>query len=112
MSDVINYSELMKRAENVAAEIMEDAETLDDAMDRVVESCDWDWTIYNGMAMELCANVPNDLLSEAEEMVQDCGSVTSATGLSEHATMVAYWIVWGAVSRCVERLIEAEEMGA
>ena len=112
MSDVINYSELMKRAESVAAEIMEHAETLDDAIDQVSESCDWDWTIYSGQAMDLCNNVPNDLLIEAEEMVQDCGSVTSATGLSEHATMVAYWIVWGAVSRCVERLIEAEEMGA
>ena len=112
MSDLINYSELMKRAENVAVEIMEHAETLDDAIDRVVESCDWDWTIYNGMAMELCANVPNDLLSEAEEMVNDTGGISEHVGLYEHASLVAYWIVWGAVSRCVERLIEAEEMGA
>ena len=109
MTDAINYAELIKRADSVASELLDNEETEGDAEDRLMDSCEWDWTIYYGMAMELCNNVPGHLLDEAEEMVEETGVVLGHTSLYEHATFVAFWIVWGAVSRALESKLEERE---
>jgi len=109
MTDAINYNELMKRADSVAAELLDNAETLDDAREGLYESCDWDWVIYYGMAMELCTNVPSDVLSDAEEMVADMDLITNDISLFGHAHTVAYWIVHNAVNASLERMIEERE---
>lgn len=92
----------MKRAEATALEIVEESETMEDAQDRLQDACDWDWAIYCGMAMELCCNVPFDVLNEAEDMVDDVGGVPKHHSLFDHASLVAYWIIWGSVSRCIQ----------
>ena len=120
MTDAINYNELMKRARNAAEEIIEHVnamllggngpDCIEYAQDIIAEHCDWDWTIYYGMAMELCCNVPSDILQNAEEMVKDHGTVTAETDLYSHATMVAYWIVYGAIEQSLEAMIEQQEV--
>ena len=105
MTDAINYNELMKRAHNAAEEIMEHAESTDDARDMVHDYCEWDWTIYNGKAMELCCNVPAYLFNDAEGTVMDSGMVDATTGLYEHATLIAYWIIHEAIAEQLEGLI-------
>ena len=109
MTDAINYNELTRRAADVAAELLENADSADRARDLVAESCEWDWVIYYGMAMELCINVPNDVLNAAEDVVADLGMVTESTDLYGHACLVAYWIAHNAVSASLERMIEERE---
>ena len=109
MSDAIHYNELIRRAADVAAELLEDSDSADRARDLVAESCEWDWVIYYGKAMDLCTNVPSDILDNAESMVADCCMVNENTDLYSHACAVAFWIVHNAVSAQLDQLINETE---
>jgi len=100
----INYLNLMERANDDARELLESAHNWDNALDLIHERCDWDWVIYSGKAMDLCAAVPNSVLNDAEEAVIDCGIMSSDTTLHEHASAVAYWIVHNAIMEAVTGL--------
>jgi len=102
----INYANLMKRAEDAARELLESADDWDTALDLIHEFSEWDWVIYSGMAMDLCAAVDNDILGNAEDAVNDCGIIDSETNLYEHASAVAYWIVRNAIMEQVTELWE------
>ena len=60
------------------------------------EADSWDWVIYNGKALDLCANVYGSTLSEAESNYIECNQ--EVQGLYEMACGIAYWIVFQAVS--------------
>ena len=103
----INYVNLMERAKNDARELLESADDWDTALDLIHErSRDWDWVIYPGKAMDLCAAVPNDVLDNAEDEVNDCGLINAETNLYEHASAVAYWIVHNAIMEAITELWE------
>ena len=71
------------------------------------EADSWDWVIYYGQAMDLCANVPSGILHRAETMVQDSGGVEDqfeSGGLYGVACVCAYHIVYFAVCEAVEEL--------
>jgi len=105
MTDAIHYNELIRRAADVAGELLENTDSADNARDLVAESCEWDWVIYYSKAMDLCTNVPSDILDDAESMVADCCMVNEKTDLYSHACAVAFWIVHNAVSEQLEQLI-------
>jgi hypothetical protein len=107
MTDTINYSNLMERAERDARELLESADDWDTALDLVHDFCEWDWVIYSGKALDLCAAVPNDVLDNAEDVVSDCGYIGAETTLCEHASAVAYWIIRNAIMEQVTELWEA-----
>ena len=121
----ISYSGLIKRAKDDALEAMPDLpktgtlESWQSFLDSVEsvepgdvahESADsWDWVIYHGKALELCAMLPSRVVDEAESMVIDCGGIGEAFengGLGGVACLVAYWIINQAVAEAVE---EAKE---
>lgn len=73
------------------------------------EADSWDWVIYYGQAMDLCANVPSSILHRAETMVQECGNVEyefESGGLYGVACVCAYHIVYFAICEAVENLRE------
>jgi len=119
----ISYSGLIKRAKSDAQEYMPDLpktgtiESWQAFLDTVesVESGDvahesadsWDWVIYHGKALELCAMLPRSVVDEAESMMLACGGVEDAFkngGLGGIASLIAYWVVLQAVSDEVETL--------
>ena len=121
----VSYSGLIKRAKEDALEAMPDlpkAGTLEswqafldavesiDANDVAHESADsWDWVIYYGKALEVCAMLPSSVVDQAESMVIDCGGIGEAFesgGLGGVASLVAYWIIYQAVSEAVEEVKE------
>jgi len=106
MTDTINYANLMERAKDDALELLESAHNWDNALDLIHERCDWDWVIYSGKALDLCASVPNDVLANAEDVVIDCGMIDSETTLCQHASAVAYWIIHNAIMEQVTELWE------
>lgn len=124
MSD-ISYSNLIKRAKSDAQEYMPalpktgtieswhaflDAVESIESGDVAHESADsWDWVIYHGKALELCAILPSSLVSEAESMIIECGGLGEAFengGLGGIASLFAYWIIYQAVLDEVETLKE------
>jgi len=105
MTDAIHYNELMRRAADVAGELLENTDSPDRARDLIAESSEWDWVIYYSKAMDLCNNVPSDILDDAESMVADCCTIDEKTDLYSHACAVAFWIVHNAVSEQLEQLI-------
>jgi len=109
MSDAIHYNELMRRAADVAGELLENTDSADRARDLIAESSEWDWVIYYSKAMDLCTNVPSDILDDAESMVADCCMVNENTDLYSHACAVAFWIVHNAVSAQLDQLINETE---
>lgn len=124
MSD-ISYSQLIKRAKSGALEclpdlpkvgtieawqsFLESVESVDSG-DCAHESADsWDWVIYHGQALELCAMLPRSIVGDAESMASDCGGIGDAFengGLGGVACLVAYWVIYQAVSDAIE---EAKE---
>jgi hypothetical protein len=124
MSD-ISYSQLIKRAKADALEylpdlpkvgtveawqaFLESVESVESG-DCAHESADsWDWVIYHGQALELCAMLPSSVVGEAESMASDCGGIGDAfesEGLGGVACLVAYWVIYQAVSEAIE---EAKE---
>ena len=109
MSDAIHYNELIRRAADVAGELLENTDSADRARDLVAESCEWDWVIYYGKAMDLCTNVPSDILDNAESMVEECRMLNEKPDLYGHACAVAFWIVHNAVSAQLDQLINETE---
>jgi hypothetical protein len=77
-----------------------------DASDCAHESADsWDWVIYHGHALRLCADLPASVVGEAESAASDCGGIQAAfdsAGLAGVASQVAYWIVYRAVCDAIE----------
>jgi len=121
----ISYSYLLNRAKSDAQEYMpefpktgtiESWQTFLDAVESIEpgeaahESADsWDWVIYHGKALELCAVLPRSVVGEAESMMLECGSVGEAFengGLGGVASLIAYWVVYQAVLDEVEALQE------
>jgi hypothetical protein len=69
------------------------------------EADSWDWVIYHGKALALCANLPTSVVSEAEAQAIECGGIDEAFesgGLGGVACLVAYWIIYQAVSEAIE----------
>jgi hypothetical protein len=117
----ISYSGLIERAKQDALDAMpdlpkvnsleawqvflEDVEAIESS-EVAHESADsWDWVIYHGQALELCAMLPSSLVSDAESMVSDCGGIQEAFesgGLGGLACLIAYWIIYQAVQDAVE----------
>lgn len=118
----INQYALEKRAKQAALDLVPDMpkeNTLDawesylaeleslDIYDLAhTEADSWDWVIYHGKAMELCTNVDNVTLDEAEEQAKDCGAFDNVAGLYELACAVAYFIVCEAIRDALARLVE------
>ena len=124
MSD-ISYSHLIKRAKADALEYMPDLpkfgtveawqaflESVEsvESGDCAHESADsWDWVIYPGKALELCAMLPSSLVNAAESMASDCGGIQDAFesgGLGGVACLVAYWVIYQAVADTIEDVKE------
>lgn len=80
-----------------------------DAYEIAYESCEWDWVIYYGRALELCQAVPSSVLYDAESEWDDMDG-GSAGGLYELATQLAAIIVTreivAAVEAAKEELVE------
>jgi hypothetical protein len=125
----ITFKAIAERAESDAREYMPalpkentldawesyqaDVESLD-AFEIAHESCEWDWVIYYGRAMELCQSVPGDVLSDAESEWHDMGAPVGETfGLYELACELAAIIVTREIASAVEsvkdELIEMAE---
>jgi hypothetical protein len=117
----ISYTKLFERARQDAQDAMPDlpkTNTLEawqsflDSIESVEsgdiahESADsWDWVIYHGQALELCAMLPSSLVSDAESMASECGGIQEAFesgGLGGVACLIAYWTVYQAVQDAVE----------
>ena len=118
MQDTINESTLRNRAKVSADYLLKEATDFDkakaqntyegwqeylDSLDDLdlsdmaySEADSWDWVIYNGKALDLCANVHGSTLSEAESTYLECNQ--EVQGLYEMACGIAYWIVFQAVS--------------
>lgn len=118
MQDAINESTLRNRAKVSADYLLKESTDFDkakaqntyegwqeylDSLDDLdlsgmshSEADSWDWVIYNGKALDLCANVYGSTLSEAESQYLDC--CQEPQGLYEMACGIAYWIVFQAVS--------------
>ena len=123
----ISYSGLITRAKQDAKEAMpelpkvntieawqaflESVEAVESG-DVAHESADsWDWVIYHGQALELCAMLPSSLVSDAESQALDCGGINEAFesgGIGGIACLVAYWVIYLAVQDEVE--IAKEEL--
>jgi hypothetical protein len=123
----ISYSGLLERVKREAQDAMPDLPKVNtveawqafsdsveaiDSGDVAHESADsWDWVIYHGQALELCALLPSSIVDNAESMALDCGGITEAFesgGLGGVACLVAYWIIHDAVQDAVE--IAKEEL--
>ena len=123
----ISYSGLIARAKQDAKEAMPDLPKVNtyeawqaflesveavDSGDVAHESADsWDWVIYHGKALELCAVLPSSFVSDAERQALDCGGINEAFGsggLGGVACLVAYWVIYQAVQDEVE--IAKEEL--
>lgn len=121
----ISYSNLLKRAKSDAQEYMPDLpktgtieswQAFLDAVESIEpgdvahESADsWDWVIYHGKALELCAMLPRRVVDEAESMTTEWGGLGEAFengGLGGVACLVAYWVIYQTVSEVVEELKE------
>jgi hypothetical protein len=117
----ISYSGLIARAKQDAQEAMPELPKVNtieawqiflESVEAVVsgdvahESADsWDWVIYHGKALELCAMLPSSLVSDAEQQALDCGGIDEAFesgGLGGVACLVAYWVIYQAVQDAVE----------
>ena len=123
----ISYSGLIARAKQDAQEalpelpkvntieawqaFLESVEAVDSG-DVAHESADsWDWVIYHGKALELCAVLPSSFVSDAERQALDCGGINEAFesgGLGGVACLVAYWVIYQAVQDAME--IAKEEL--
>lgn len=71
------------------------------------EADSWDWVIYYGQAMDLCANVPSGILHRAETDLQDFDGIAQqfeTGGLYGVACACAYHIVHVAICEAVEEL--------
>jgi len=126
MHDAINEFTLEQRAKESADYILKECTEFDkakaqntydswqeyfDSLDELelsdlahTEADSWDWVIYNGKALELCANVYGSTLNEAESLYLDCA--TNPAGLYEMATGIAYWIIYQAVMSELESQLE------
>lgn len=126
MQDAINESTLRKRAKESASYLLQESTDFDkaksqntyDSWQEYLDSLDelelsnlahedadsWDWVIYNGKALELCANVYGSTLNDAESLYLDCDPTPA--GLYEMATGIAYWIVYQAVLSELESQLE------
>ena len=117
----ISYSGLIERAKQDALDAMPDLPKVNsleawqvflenveaiESSEVAHESADsWDWVIYHGQALELCAMLPSSLVSDAESMVSECGGIQEAFesgGLGGVACLIAYWIIYQAVQDAVE----------
>jgi hypothetical protein len=117
----ISYSGLIARAKQDAKEAMPDLPKVNtyEAWQTFLESIEviesgevahesadsWDWVIYHGQALELCAMLPSSLVSDAESMVSEFGGIQEAFesgGLGGVACLIAYWIIYQAVQDEVE----------
>jgi hypothetical protein len=117
----ISYSGLIARAKQDAKEAMPDLPKVNtyEAWQTFLESIEaiesgevahesadsWDWVIYHGQALELCAMLPSSLVSDAESMASECGGIQEAFesgGLGGVACLIAYWIIYQAVQDEVE----------
>jgi hypothetical protein len=123
----ISYSGLIKRAKQDAFDAMPDLPKVNsleawqvflenveaiESSEVAHESADsWDWVIYHGQALELCAMLPSSLVSDAESMVSEYGGIQEAFksgGLGGVACLIAYWIIYQAVQDAVE--LDKEEL--
>lgn len=126
MHDAINESTLRKRAKESASYLLQESTDFDkakaqntyDSWQEYLDSLDsldlsdlahqeadsWDWVIYNGKALDLCANVYGSTLNEAESLYLECDPIPA--GLYEIATGIAYWIVYQAVMSELESQLE------
>lgn len=117
MQDAINESTLRKRAKESASYLLQESTDFDkakvqntyDSWQEYLDSLDqlelyhladedaesWDWIIYNGKALELCANVYGSTLDYAEELYSESGA--EAKGFYEMVTCLAYFIVQTAI---------------
>lgn len=78
-----------------------------DVSDCAHQSADsWDVVIYYHKALEICTGVWTSTLHEAESICEDCDGFEGAKGLYETAVMVAYWLVYNAVSESLYDQIE------
>jgi hypothetical protein len=116
-----NFAMLTKRAKESALErlpsmptqsTLEAWEAFQQALEEVEasecaheEADSWDWVIYHGKALALCSNLPTSVVSQAEESAIECGGIAEAFesgGLGGLACLVAYWIIYQAVSEAIE----------
>ena len=114
----ITYTRIQQRAKQDALEYMPDfpkdsdgwqdfSDTVDsiEAYDVAHESCEWDWVIYYGRALELCQAVPTSVLHDAESELEDLG-YEPEIGLYETATRIAAQIVIREIADAVEQIKE------
>jgi hypothetical protein len=117
----INYRNLKARAKDAALEYipaMPKQDTLEAWQDYVneleaiepsecahLEADSWDWVIYNGQALQLCSVLPSSMISQAENMAQECGGVQDAFesgGIAGVACLVAYWVCFDEIQCAIE----------
>lgn len=117
----ITYQAIIERAEDVAQDYMPELPKentipawesfqaeLDalDAFEIAHEASEWDWVIYYGKAMQVCQEVPGDVLEYAEsEWHGMCGpdAIDESFGIYEVVTHLAAIIVAREIAEAVEK---------
>ena len=129
MSDKITWNAILERAEDCAKDAMPEfpkSNTVEawesfqaelktiEEVDIAHEMSDWDWVIYFGMAMQLCREVPSEVLHDAESEWHDMGGpdvIEGNFGLYEFASQLAAIIVIDQIGQAVSSIkAELEEL--
>lgn len=117
----ITYNAILERAEDTAKDYMPDLPKQDtieawesfqselkdlDSVEIANESSEWDWVIYYHHAMEVCREVPGDVLEQAEDEWHEMlgpDAINENFGLYEMAGQLASIIVLREIIDAVER---------
>jgi hypothetical protein len=90
-----------------AAEIVEDAQDIDAAMDRASESADSsEHVIYYHKAHKLCAECNTD---QGEEFLADCFDMSEGKSYDDLACIIAYGEIHSRIQSAIYKLNEAAE---
>ena len=103
----MNDFQLNAYCNDIAADIVEDAQDIDAAMERAHESADGsEHVIYHHKAHKLCAECNTD---QGEDFLADCYSEGHNKSYDELASIIAYGEILARVQSAIYELNEAAE---
>tara|TARA_R110001606_G_scaffold393036_1_gene562610 strand:- start:7608 stop:7928 length:321 start_codon:yes stop_codon:yes gene_type:complete len=106
----MNDFQLNAYCNDIAADIIEDAQDIDAAMDRAHEYADGsEHVIYNYKAHALCAGCNTD---QGEYFLADCYDMSEGKSYDELACIIAYGETYSRIQSAIYAIFEANEDAA
>tara|TARA_R110002110_G_scaffold175387_6_gene378930 strand:+ start:2942 stop:3262 length:321 start_codon:yes stop_codon:yes gene_type:complete len=106
----MNDFQLTEYCNDIAADIVDGARDIDEAMDRASESADGsEHVIYNHKAHALCAGCDTD---QGEDFLADCYGNDHGKSYDELACIIAYGETYSRIQSAIHAIFEANEAAA